>query len=111
MAITIEKRRTLAIGETVENVLEGLFGRVLTQPSKVTIGYTSSVDLVDVTAIIGNEILIDTGEAPDTAASVRTPDDIKLQDFFAAGAEIILKAVNGNAAAAVFRFLVVIEPV
>lgn len=110
MAITIEKRRSLAIGETVENVLEGLFGRVLTAPSKVTIGYTASVDLVDVTVIIGNEILVDTGEAPDTAAAVRTPDDIKVQDFFPAGSEIILKVVNGNAGAAVFRFLVIIEP-
>lgn len=111
MSITIEKRRSLAIGETVENVLEGLFGRVLTQPSKVTIGYTSSVDLVDVTAIIGDQILINDGEAPDTAASVRTPDDIKIQDFFPAGSEIIVRVINGNAAAAVFRFLVVIEPV
>lgn len=111
MAITIEKRRTLAIGETVENVLEGLFGRVLTAASKVTIGYTASVNLVDVTVIIGNEILVDTGEAPDTNSSVKTPDDIKVQDFFPPGSEIILKVVNNNAAAAVFRFLVIIEPV
>lgn len=111
MAITIEKRRTLAIGETVENVLEGLFGRVLTQAAKVTIGWTSSVDLVDVTVIIGNEILVDTGEAPNTNSAVRTPDDIKVQDFFPAGSEIILKVSNGNAAAATFRFLVIVEPV
>ena len=111
MATTIEKRRALAIGETVENVLEGLFGRVLTRPSKVTIGYTAALDSLDVTVIIGDQILVDTGEAPDTAAAVRTPDDIKVQDFFPASSEIIIKAVNNNAAANVLRFLVVIEPV
>lgn len=110
MAITIERRRAFAIGETVDNVLEGLFGRVLTAPSKVTIGYTAELDSLDVTVIIGNEILVDTGEAPDTNASVRTPDDIKVQDFFPAGSEIIIKGVNNNAAANTLRFLVVIEP-
>lgn len=111
MAPTIERRVALIIGETNDNVLAGLLGRVLTQDSKVTIGYTSSVDLVDVTITIGDQILVLDGEAPDTAAAVRTPDDIKVQDFFARGNEIIIKVQNNNAGAAVFRFLVIIEPV
>ena len=111
MGLTIERRVTLAIGETNDNVLAGLLGRVLNADSKVTIGYTSSVDSVDVTITIGDQVMVLDGEAPDTGASVRTPEDIKVQDFFARGNEIIIKAANQNAAAAVFRFMVVTEQV
>lgn len=111
MSTTIERRVALAIGETNDNVLAGLLGRVLTRDSKVTIGYTCSVNLNDVTITIGDQILVLDGEAPDTNAAVRTPDDIKVQDFFPKGDEIIMKVVNNNAAASTFRFLVIIEPV
>ncbi len=107
----LSDKRTVAIGATVDNILTGKFSEFLQEDSKVSIGLTSSVDLLFASCIIGNELLIDGQEVNDTAASPRNPDDVLVQGFGAKGDRVIVKLRNGNAATNDARSNIFIEPV
>ncbi len=107
----LSDRRSLAANAVVDNVLEGKFGRVLQENSKVTVAMTTSVTDGFATVLVGNEILIDGQEIPDTAAAVRNPEDIQAQTVAAVGDEVIVKLRNANVGANVIRTSVFIEPI
>lgn len=106
----LSDRRSVASGAVVDNVLDGKFGRVLQENSKVTVAITASVDSGFATVLVGNEVLIDGQEIPDTAAAPRNPEDILAQTVAAVGDEVIVKLRNANAGANVIRTSVFIEP-
>lgn len=107
----LSDRRSLAANAVVDNVLDGKFGRVLQENSKVTVAITASVDSGFATVLVGNEVLIDGQEIPDTAAAPRNPEDILAQTVAAVGDEVIVKLRNANAAANVIRTSVFIDPI
>lgn len=104
-------RRSVPTTDVVDNVLEGKFGRVLQENAKVTIAQTAALDDAFSTVLVGNEVLIDGQEIPDTAASPRNPEDILSQTVAAVGDEIIIRVRNANAGANVVRTHVFIEPI
>lgn len=95
----------------VDNVLEGKFGRVLQENSKVTVAMTAGLVSGFATVLVGNEVLVDGQELPDTAAFPRNPEDIIAQTVGAIGDEVIIRIRNGNAGAQDFRTAVFIEPI
>lgn len=95
----------------IDNILDGKFGRVLQENSKVTIAMTTSLPTGFATCLVGNEVLVDGQELPDTAAFPRNPEDIIAQTVGAVGDEVIIRIRNGNAAASIFRSSVFIEPI
>lgn len=107
----LSDRQSVATTVVIDNILEGKFGRVLQENSKVTIAMTGSVDSGFATVLVGNEVLIDGQEIPDTAASPRNPEDILAQTVGAVGDEVIIRFRNANAGANVVRSSVFIEPI
>ncbi len=107
----LSDRRSVATTVEVANVLQGKFGRVLQENSKVTVAMTTSLDDGFATVLVGNEVLIDGQELPDTAAAVRNPEDIVAQTVAAVGDEVIVRIRNANALANVFRTHVWIDPI
>ena len=107
----LSDRRTVAIGDTVDNVLTGKFSEFLQEDSKVSVGITSEVDSLFASVIIGNELLIDGQEVNATNAAVRNPEDVLVQGFGQKGDRVIVKLRNGNAATNDTRTNLFIEPV
>ncbi len=107
----LSDRRTVPIAGTVANVLEGKFGRVLQENSKVTVAITAEVVSGFATILVGNEILMDDQELPDTNAAVRNPEDILAQTVAAIGDEVIVKLRNANVATNDVRTHVWIDPI
>jgi len=107
----LSDRRTVGIGETVDNVLTGKFSEFLQEDSKVSVGITSEVDSLFASVIIGNELLIDGQEVNATNAAVRNPEDVLVQGFGQKGDRVIVKLRNGNLATNDTRTNLFIEPV
>jgi len=107
----LSDRRTVAIAGVVANVLEGKFGRVLQENSKVTCAITAELVSGFATILVGNEILMDDQELPDTNAAVRNPEDILAQTVAAIGDEVIVKLRNANLATNDVRTHVWIDPI
>jgi len=111
MPFLSDRRSLIAVSGIADNVLEGKFGRVLQENSKVTVAITASVVSGFATVLVGNEILVDGQEIPDTNAAVRNPEDILAQTVAAIGDEVIVKLRNANAGANVIRTHVWIDPI
>lgn len=107
----LSDRRSVATTVVVANVLQGKFGRVLTDNSKVSVAITGSVDDGFATVLVGNEVLIEDQEFPDTNAAPRNPEDVLVQTVAQVGDEIIVKIRNANALANVVRTSVFLEPI
>ncbi len=107
----LSDNQSVATTVTIDNILDGKFGRVLQENSKVSVAMTTSVPTGFATVLVGTEVLIDGQELPDTAAFPRNPEDIVAQTVGAVGDEVIIRIRNGNAAANVFRSSVFIEPI
>lgn len=103
--------QTVGIGATVNNVLTGKFGRVLQEPSKVTVAITAQLVTAFATVIVGREILMDGQELDATNAAPRNPEDVLVQTFGERGDEIIVKVRNANAATNIVRSKVFTEQV
>jgi len=107
----LSDNQLVATTVVIDNILEGKFGRVLQENSKVTVAMTASLPTGIATVLVGNEVLIDAQEIPDTAASPRNPEDILAQTVAAVGDEVIIRFRNGNAAGNTVRTAVFIEPI
>ncbi len=107
----LSDRRAVATTVEVPNILEGKFGRVLQENSKVTVAMTTSLDSGFATVLVGTEVLIDGQELPDTNAAVRNPEDIVAQTVAAVGDEVIIRIRNANALSNTFRTHVWIDPI
>jgi len=107
----LSDNQLLATGVVVDNILEGKFGRVLQENSKVTVAITATVVTGIATVLVGNEVLVDGQEVPNTAAFPRNPEDILAQTVGAVGDEVIIRLRNGNAGNNTFTTSVFIEPI
>lgn len=107
----LSDRQTVAIAGVVDNVLANKFGRVLQEPSKISVAITGELISLFATVIIGNEILIDGQEVGNTNATPRNPEDVLAQGFGEKGDEVIVKLRNANVATNDARTSVFIEPV
>lgn len=103
--------RTILTTIVVANALEGKFGRVLQENSKVSVAITSSLVSLFATVLVGNEVLIEDQEVPDTAAAPRNPEDVLVQTVGQLGDEVIVKLRNQNAATVTSRVSVFLEPI
>jgi len=103
--------QTVGIGGVVANVLVGKFGRVLGENSKISVGVTGELASLFATVLVGNDIIMEDQEVPNTNASVRNPEDILVQTVGQVGDEIIVKLRNANAATNDARTSVFIEPI
>ncbi len=109
--ITIERSVSVGAGLTVNNLLEGELGQILTEPSRIVMAYLSSLPLMEITVLIGGEIAANAADVPDKAGPPSIRDDIKINEFAPQSTPLIMRVVNNNAAANVIRFFVIIEPV
>lgn len=107
----LSDRTDVLTAAVVDNVLANKFGRVLVEPSKISVAMTGSIIDAFATIIIGSEILIDGQEIGNTAAAPRNPEDVLVQGFGEKGDEVIVKVRNANAATNTVRTAVFIEPV
>ena len=107
----LSDNQSLLTTVVVDNILEGKFGRVLQENSKVSVAMTAELAAGFATVLVGNEVLIDGQELPDTDAFPRNPEDIVAQTVGAVGDEVIIRIRNGNALANRFRSAVFIEPI
>jgi len=103
--------QTVGIGAVVANVLVGKFGRVLGENSKISVGVTGELASLFATVLVGNDIIMEDQEVPNTNASVRNPEDILVQTVGQVGDEIIVKLRNANLATNDARTSVFIEPI
>jgi len=103
--------QTVGIGAVVANVLVGKFGRVLGENAKISVGVTGELASLFATVLVGNDIIMEDQEVPNTNASVRNPEDILVQTVGQVGDEIIVKLRNANAATNDARTSVFIEPI
>ncbi len=107
----LSDRQDVATTVEVANVLQGKFGRVLQENSKVTVAMTTQLDSGFATILVGNEVLMDGQELPNTNAAPRNPEDILAQTVAAVGDEVIIRIRNGNALSSIFRTHVWIDPI
>ncbi len=109
--ITIERSRTLLTGETVNNLLEGELGQILTEPSRIVMAYLASLVSMEITVLIGGEISANAADVPDKAGPPSIRDDIKINEFAPQSTPLIMRVTNNNAASNTIRYFVIIEPV
>jgi len=106
--------RALAAAETVENILEGKYNRVLQENSKVSVAQVCDAD-VSSTVIVGRELLMDdqlTLIESVAGGSPRNPEDILVQTVGTAGEEVIIKVRNRDTVGGQnVRTTVYIEPI
>lgn len=108
--IVIEESRALAANEIVENLLEGRLGQILTRGSRVIMAYIVDVGGAVITVTLGDQLSTNAADVPVKAGSISTRDDIRVEAFGVKGTPIIMRIVNG-AAAAVLQYYVSIDPV
>jgi len=108
--MTQTDKRTVAIGATVNNILDGKLGEILQDDSLVQIAITSSVDLVTGRILIGTQVEVDSQEVDDANVTPLFPDHELVEFKALAGDRLIVGFTNGNAAAAVVRTKVKITP-
>lgn len=107
----LSDRQTVGIGAVVANVLQGKFGRVLGENSKVSVAITAELISLFATVLVGSEIIIEDQEVPNTNASPRNPEDVLVQTVGQVGDEIIVKVRNANLATNDSRVTVFLEPI
>jgi len=110
MALIIEESRALAANEIVENLLEGRLGQILTRGSRVIMAYIVDIGGAIITVTLGDQLSTNAANIPIKAGSISTRDDIRIEAFGVRGTPIIMRVVNG-AAAATLQFYVNIDAV
>lgn len=98
-------RRSVAANATVDNVLAGKIDEFLREKSIVTLYAVAEAVGLNVSLIIGNEVVFDDQEIPSRAAGVTitVPDDFVVQGAGLAGDRMILRLRNTTGAAIIVR--------
>lgn len=98
-------RRSVALNATVDNVLTGKIDEFLRENSVVTLYAVAEAVGVNVSLIIGNEVVFDDQEITTRAvgASIIVPDDFIVQGGGLAGDRMIVRLRNTTGAAIVVR--------
>ena len=104
-------KRTIAIGATTTNVLSDKIAERLLEDSIIRLYVNSDKDLVTARLIIGDSAAVDDEEISDRGAAIERDKDLMSEELGLAGDKVILRYTNGNAAAAVVRTVVALEPV
>ena len=104
-------KRTIAIGASTTNVLADKIAERLLEDSIIRLYVNSEVDLVTARLIIGDSAAVDDEEVSDRGAAIERDKDLLSEELGLAGDKVILRYTNGNAAAAVVRTMVALEPV
>ena len=103
-------KRTIAAGARTTNILADKIVERLLEPSIIRVYATSSVDLVEMQLVIGDGVAVDGQEISDRNASIERDKDLIAEEVGDTGDKILLRYDNGNAAAAVVRTMVSLEP-
>ena len=103
-------KRSIAAGATTLNILADKISERLLENSVIRVYATASVDLVGMTLIVGDGNAVDDQEISDANRSIERDKDLMDEEVGETGDKVILRYRNGNAAAAVVRTRVEIEP-
>lgn len=111
MAI-MNDRRSVAANATVDNVLAGKIDEFLKMNSLVTLYANAEAVGLNVSLIIGSQVVVDDQEVANRAAGVAIikPDDLVVQNGGLAGDRLILRLRNTTGAAIITRTQLITEP-
>ncbi|MEE8556276.1 MAG: hypothetical protein V3T14_00140 [Myxococcota bacterium] len=102
----------LAIAGAVTNIPEVRDSAYATMPfnARVRIGLVADVDLVLATVQTGSDVVAEEQEISDINRFPIFPDDFNIEDIAARGQRLRVGLRNTNAAAAVVKFAIRIDP-
>ena len=106
-------RQSVAANSTVNNVLAGKLEEFLKRPSAVTLYANAEAVGLQVSLIIGSQVVVDDQEIPNRAAgtAIVKPDDFIAQAGGLGGDRMILRLRNTTGAAIITRTQVETTPV
>jgi len=106
-------RRSVAANTTVDNVLAGKIDEFLRMPAVVTLYAIAEAVGVNVSLIVGSNVVLDDQEIAARAAGVAItkPDDLVIQAGGLAGDRMILRLRNTTAGAIIVRTQLETSPV
>ena len=104
-------KRTITAGASTTNVLADKIAERLLEDSIIRLYVNSDKDLVTARLIIGDSAAVDDEEVSDRGAAIERDKDLMSEELGLAGDKVILRYSNGNAANAVLRTMVSLEPV
>jgi len=106
-------RRNVAANTTVDNVLAGKIDEFLRMPAVVTLYAIAEAVGVNVSLIVGSNVVLDDQEIAARAAGVAItkPDDLVIQAGGLAGDRMILRLRNTTAGAIIVRTQLETSPV
>lgn len=98
-------RRSVAANATVDNVLAGKIDEFLKMNSLVRLFACAEAVGLNISLIVGNQIILDDQEVPARAAgvSITKPDDFVIEAGGLAGDRMILRLRNTTGAAIIVR--------
>ncbi len=105
-------RRSVAANSTVDNVLAGKIDEFLKMNSLVRLFANAEAVGLNVSLIVGNQVVLDDQEVPARAAgtSIVKPDDFVVETGGLAGDRMILRLRNTTAGAIIARTQVEVTP-
>lgn len=101
---------SVAANTTIANALSGKSQEFITEPSVVTLGAAGSAVGLNVTMIIGEEVIVDDQEIPVGTTLPAFPDQIFCQGGGLPGNRIVLKVRNTTGGALTAYCKVLVEP-
>lgn len=106
-------RRSVAANSTVDNVLSGKIDEFLKLNSAVRLYANAEAVGLNVSLIVGNQVVLDDQEVPARAAgtSITKPDDFIVDTGGLAGDRMILRLRNTTGAAIIARTQIETTPV
>lgn len=112
MSAVMNDRRSVAANTTVDNVLAGKIDEFLKMHSVVNLFANAEAVGLNVTLIIGSQVVVDDQEVPARAAgvSIIKPDDFIVSSGGLAGDRMILRVRNTTGAAIIYRSQVAVDP-
>lgn len=81
----------------IDNILSGKTAEFVTRPSGISLAITGGGDSVFATLIIGNEIVVDAQELPETTTFPILPDNLFAEGAALPGERIVLRVENRHA--------------
>lgn len=105
-------RRSVAANATVDNVLAGKIDEFLKMPSMLTLYANAEAVGLNVSFIVGNQVVVDDQEVAARAAgvSIVKPDDLLIQSGGLQGDRLILRLRNTTGAAIICRTQLQVDP-
>lgn len=102
--------QTIAANVTVKNILAGKVHEFLPEPSVVTIDASADVVGMNMSVLIGGEVLVDDQEVSNSARFPIEPDDRVAQGAGFGGDRMIVRLRNTTAGNIVIKTKVTVEP-